>query len=406
MRRALFTVAVVVLAAVALLLLAHRRRAAPSSAASVAVRAGALEVWSPLDGFVESRQVREIMSDLQGSATIIELAPDGAAVREGDVLVRFDASLWERERLRLGRDAAVAREEFNSLSNAKLPLERQDLESRAAAAWLQCTNEVAALEDSRALLADGLLSTQEVARQSLRLEQAREAATRAEKELSLTVAHLHPAALARARAVLDAAEQEVLVATRQLSNCVVRAPCDGLVAYKAVSLGSEFRTVRVGDSVFRNQPFLTVSDMASLVARCAVPESDLILAPAGAPARIRPLAYPEVQLKGAIDAVGGMAQSMAGRPAGQKYFSVTVRIDDRDPRLRAGMSVEVSVLSYSNARALLIPRASVEWDGDRPYCKAVRSGGTERVPVTLGRAGITDVEVMSGLAEGDSVLTP
>jgi HlyD family secretion protein len=406
MKRVLLPVLAFVLVAAAFFYRARHRHSAPSAAAVVAARIGALEVWSPLDGFVESRQVREIMSDLQGAATIIELAPDGAAVREGDVLVRFDASLWDREKLRLVRDAAVAREEFNSLSNAKLPLERQDLESRAAAAWLECTNEAAALEDSHSLLGDGLISTQEVARQVLRLEQARGAAARVEKELQLTVAHLHPAALARARAVLEAAEQEVLVASRQISNCVVRAPCDGLVAYKAISLGSEFRTVRVGDGVFRNQPFLTVSDMASLVARCTVPESDLVLAPVGAPARIRPVAYPDVQLKGSIEAVGGMAQSLAGRPAGLKYFSVTVRIDERDPRLRAGMSVEVSVLSHANPRALLVPRAAVEWDGDRPCCRVVRAGGAERVPVTLGRAGITHVEVVSGLGEGDSVLTP
>jgi len=48
------------------------------------------------------------MSRFQGSATVVELAPDGAAVPRGAVLVRFDASALRRELLKLERDQALA----------------------------------------------------------------------------------------------------------------------------------------------------------------------------------------------------------------------------------------------------------------------------------------------------------
>ena len=196
------------------------------------------------------------------------------------------------------------------------------------------------------------------------------------------------------------------MAERQLSNCVVRAPCDGMVAYKAVSLGSEFRTVRVGDAVYRNQPFVTVSDMSDLVVRCAVPESDLLKVPVDSPVEVRPLAYPELVLRGAVESVGGMAQALAGRPQGQKYFGVVVRLQERDGRLRAGMSVEMRVRSYATPRALLVPRTAVEWGGDQPSCEVLRAGKPERVPLQLGRAGDTEIEVLDGLQPGDRVRLP
>lgn len=385
---------------------AGRRKAAETGGTAEAVREGPLEVWSILEGTVESRFVREIMSELQGAATVVELAPDGVAVQAGDVLARFDNSVWERDVLRLRRDATVAREDYESLISAKLPLEEQELQSRAGAAWQQFSNEVSAVADSRELLADGLVSTQEVAQQSARVEALRAQAMQADRQASLTREFLHPAARERARAVLDSAEQEAAIAVRQLSNCVARAPCGGMLTHKAVSLGSEFRTVRVGDSVYRNQPFLTISDMSNMVLRCTVPESDLLTVAPGAVAEVRPLAYPEVRLRAAVESVGGMAQSVAGKPGGQKYFAVLIRLEESDRRLRPGMSAEVRVRAYASARSLLVQRVAVFWDEDRTFCEVVRDGRWSRVAVRLGQAGLRDVEILDGLKPGEKVRVP
>ena len=383
-----------------------RRKASGPVEAVEQVREGPLEVWSVLEGAVESRFVREIMSDLQGAATVVELAPDGAAVQSGDVVVRFDSSVWERERLRMNRDATVAREDYESLVRARLPLEEQELRSRAAAAWQQYSNEVSGVADSRELLAEGLISAGEVAQQAVRAEAAREQAVQADRQADLTLRFLHPAALERARAVLDSAEQEAAIAARQLSNCVVRAPCAGMLAHKAVSLGSEFRTIRVGDGVYRNQPFLTISDLSNMVLRCTVPESDLLTVAPGALAEVRPLAYPELTLRAAVESVGGMAQAIAGKPGGQKYFAVLIRLEDVDRRLRPGMSAEVRVRSYASAQSLLIPRVAVFWNEDRTFCDVFRQGRWTNAPVRLGQAGLRNVEVLDGLRPGDKVRLP
>ncbi len=382
------------------------RRAADPAEAVETVREGPMEVWSVLEGTVESRFVREIMSDLQGLAMAVQLAPDGAAVQAGEVVVRFDGSMWERELLRMNRDATVAREDYESLVRAKLPLEEQELQGRAAAAWQQYSNEVSGVDDNRELLSEGLISAGEVAQQAARAEAARAQALQADRQANLTLEFLHPAARERARAVMDSAEQEASIAARQLSNCVVVAPCAGMLAHKAISLGSDFRTVRVGDGVYRNQPFLTISDMSNMVLRCTVPESDLLTVVPGAIAEVRPLAYPELRLRAAVESVGGMAQAVAGKPGGQKYFAVLIRLEDVDRRLRPGMSAEVRVRAYASAKSLLIPRVAVFWNEDQTCCEVLREGRWVRAPVRLGQAGLRDIEVLDGLSPREKVRVP
>ena len=370
----------------------------------VEVTAGRFEVWSVYEGFLESHNVRDILSQLNGPAAIVELADDGSMARAGDVVVRFDGSTWERELVRLERDRTLASEDLKTLTNAKLPLELRDLEMRLAEARRHYSQDLDALEDNRDLLRSGLIATQEVAQQEMRADLSRATAAALEEQADLTRRYLHPAAIERAKAVLSSAEQEVGMAAKQVSNCVVRAPGDGMLGYKTISVGGEFRTVRIGDSVFKNQPFMTISDMSNLVLRCDVPEAELRRIPPGAPALVSPVACPETPLKGSVAAVGSMAQSVAGKPGMQKYFHAVVRLEERNPLLRPGMSAQVRVLSYSNGAALRLPRAAIWWEGETPYCERKRGRSVERVRLTLGMANEMQIEVIGGVRAGDRVV--
>ena len=49
-----------------------------------------------------------------------------------------------------------------------------------------------------------------------------------------------------------------------------------------------------------------------------------------------------------------MAQEIPGKPLWQKYFPVSIKLDESDPRLRSGMSVQASFLSYENTNAVTV----------------------------------------------------
>ncbi len=367
---------------------------------------GPLEVWTPCTGILDARRTETIFSRFQGRATVVEIIPDGAEVHEGDTLLRLDSSDVENELVKVNNDLARSRAELEALEKADIPIERADIEARLGESRALAASEQQALTDTRDLVERNLLSRRELEQQESRLAVARAKADQLDSQLKLTITHLHPARLARARAALDAAQRQSDSACRQLSNAVIRTPAAGLAVHLPVPIGTEYRTVRVGDSVFPNQPLLCIPDLREFVAQTFIPEADLARITTAAPARITPLAYPDLQLAATVDNVSATAQSRPGYPAWQKYFRVTLRLQHTDPRLRPGMSVSINIQSHVRPNAILLPRRAVQWENGHPSCRVPAIRHAESRPLELGVGNDSFFEVLSGLNPGDRVLIP
>ncbi len=365
---------------------------------------GELTVQSVHDGVVESRRVVTISSRFQGAATLVELAEEGGTVAAGDVLARFDASEIRTRLMKLDKDLAIARSELDSLENARAPLRLKELELALAEARRQFDAEKDYLQDSQALRRDNMVTAQEVRQQQRKVDGLAAEVERSRLEYELTRDFLQPAELAKARTAVFAAEQSLAVAREQLEHSTVRAPADGVVVYKPLSLGNEFRRVRVGDTLYPNQPFMVLPDMDDLVAVIDVPEAELEQIREGAGAVLQPLAYPDLRLAGVVTHVGAIAQSVPGRPEWQKYFHVVIDVESVDTRVRPGMSVVARVIAYQSDDALLVPRRAVSFVGDEARVRVVSGDVVESRSVTLDRANLAYFEVRDGLEAGEAVL--
>jgi HlyD family secretion protein len=368
------------------------------------VRKGRIEVWTIADGYLESRNVKQVMSKLNGPATVVETMPDGAPVAEGDVVARFDSAQLERDALKLERDFTLAKEDLSSLTNAKLPLEIRDLELRLADANTRYDDEKQALEDTRDLVKEELTSDKDIQQQQARVESAKTACESLKQQVELTKKYIHPSLVERAKATLSSAEQELDIAKRQLANCEIHAPAAGVVAYKPLTVGGEFRAIRVGDTVYKNQPFMTVSDMTNLVMYCDVFEGEVTRYKPGCQAFVLPTAFPELALKATVESLGSTARTVPGRANGQKFFSVLLRLDEADPRLRSGMSAEARILSYAREDAILIPRMAVTWEDGVPWCGVKGLLGVKKTKLSLGPADERNYEVIDGVKPGDRLV--
>jgi HlyD family secretion protein len=71
--------------------------------------------------------------------------------------------------------------------------------------------------------------------------------------------------------------------------------------------------------------------------------------------------------------------------------------------LRPSLRADVLVITDRKPRALRVRRGPFADSTDRQVF-VVRGDRAVRTPVTLGLAGIDDVEVLSGLAEGDEII--
>lgn len=374
-----------------------------SAQESLTVKKESFQVWSAYEGVLDARRVEAIAPKVKGSATIEYLVPEGTKVKPGDVLVRFDTGDAERDAVRLERDYAAAVAELESLEKARQPLELRELESKFLDLQNQLETEGRYWSDLQLLLEEGLMSTQEVQQQETRLQALRKQKEFVEMQLDLTRRYLHPLALTKARATVEGLRQELEMARERLTNCVVTSPVEGLVAYRPVAVGGDYRNVRVGDTLFRNQTFMVIPNMTDVIVQINVPEAELSRVRVGCTAKVRPLSYPELVLDGVVESVGTMAQVVQNRPSWQKFFNVQISLRDVDDRLRPGMTVQVNVLSYATNSAITLPRRAVHWDGSQPWCWVLRRGRPHRQNLRLGWATAQAVEVLEGLEEGDRV---
>ena len=167
-------------------------REGATGSAALAATEDAISIWVMYDGTLDSREVRNINSDLAGGATLVELAPDGARVKAGDVLVRFDASNYERDLVKAEREYSNAGEELAQIVHAKQPLEINDLEMNLLEARAGLDAEEQYLRDTRELAGESLVAGAEVAQQEQKVPRFAPGVEPRAESTSRATSSIHP----------------------------------------------------------------------------------------------------------------------------------------------------------------------------------------------------------------------
>jgi HlyD family secretion protein len=250
------------------------------------------------------------------------------------------------------------------------------------------------------------------------------------------------AAREQARATLDQT-QAVLRRTQDiLRKTTYTAPIGGIVSYIAVRVGEN---VVPGIQGTVGSSIMTISDMSVVTAEVKVDETDIVSVKDGQPADVTIDAIPGKTFKGRVTEVGELAilrtsgnASMTETTANTQEardFKVVITLDNPPDTLRPGLSLTAKIQTAQEQNALTVPiqalaeRSQKELDeakngnsgsvtlaastsegasSVKPDIQGVfvlRNGKAEFVPVQTGITGVTDIEVTSGLHEGDLIVT-
>lgn len=150
----------------------------------------------------------------------------------------------------------------------------------------------------------------------------------------------------------------------------------------------------------------SVSQVATIgagrqLASMQVSEYDIVDVKLGQEATITVSSLDEA-LTGRVRSIGQTADDSSG----VRQYQVLVSVEDLPRAARMGMSVTAEIATASEDDVLLIPATAITDTGDGSTVEVVRADGTTQVvAVELGLVGASDVEVLSGLAEGDDVVT-
>jgi len=180
------------------------------------------------------------------------------------------------------------------------------------------------------------------------------------------------------------------LASLDLEYTSIRSPISGVVAR---------RMVKVGNMVLANQATFSVTGMNPLLAVLHVPERQLGKLGVGHPASLEVDAIPGADFGGRIDRVSPVVDPSTGT------VKVTVEVRDRSHRLKPGMFARVRIVHDVHTAALLLPKDAIIAE-DRESCVfVVRDSTAHRQNVVTGFVNSTHIEVLSGVAEGDTVVT-
>ena len=157
--------------------------------------------------------------------------------------------------------------------------------------------------------------------------------------------------------------------------------------------------VALGAMVDQTSEILTVLDPSVLCVDADIYERDIAAVRKGQEVEVTVPAYPDLVFKGRIQYIGDVLK--------EETRTVTVRteVENEGYRLKPGMFASLSLLLDRQARALTVPQAAVLDDRDRKI--VFISKGAEFFPREIVTGPKMDgfLEVLSGLAEGDRVVT-
>jgi multidrug efflux pump subunit AcrA (membrane-fusion protein) len=91
---------------------------------------------------------------------------------------------------------------------------------------------------------------------------------------------------------------------------------------------------------------------------------------------------------------------------GREVGEVLGDVADPTRRLPTNAAVEVEIIAGEKSGTLIVPRASVLRDGDKRYLYLADDGRARRREVRVGLTGLTEVEILGGIAEKDAVILP
>lgn len=219
------------------------------------------------------------------------------------------------------------------------------------------------------------------------------------------------------RALLDSAESQRTAAAARvqrlnvlLQDMVVRSPFDGTVISKNIELGemvSPFIAAESASGAAGGGSIATIADLRTLEVEADVNESNLGQLREGQPAEISVDAFPGQKWRGKLRQIIPTANRAKG------IVQVKVSISDPSDRLLPEMSASVSFLETERTVAELhekpkiwVPSAAVVPDSAGNHVVAVDSENKARFKrVTVGAVRDGRSEILSGLVEGDKIVT-
>jgi HlyD family secretion protein len=192
----------------------------------------------------------------------------------------------------------------------------------------------------------------------------------------------------------DDAYNNVLAAQDNLRNANLLAPFNGIIDTAMPS--------SPGIQVLPGAANYTIVNPSSVYFDAEVEETDLSNIKVGQSVNITLDAYPNQTFQGTVTTIGIVAFTSS---TGGNAYHVRVSLPDNSgQKFRVGMGGDVDIIYNTVSQVLKVPASAVTTDSTN-YVWVIESGRAKMVQVEVGGSNADEVEIKSGLTEGQVVIS-
>ena len=311
----------------------------------------------------------------------------GDKVRAGQTLAELDAVTTSQAQL----DLLTAQDELEKLQKRRTALDYpratndfiKDLRRQ-----LKATKQsVSQLEDAAKQAEDPALRSQLLAN----VTTAKANQKSLESKLSWYTSNPTENEIVSADSELALAQAKYDAAKAVLESLEIKASFDGIVFEVSAESGQTYPA---------EATLFTIGDPKALEVVANITEEDYPIVSVGQHAEVYFDARPEVTVKGKVERI--IPKRIEGD---SPLYNIYISLDEIPDGLADGMTVDTNVTITSRPGVLCLPRSVVHASGnDNAIVQVWNGSSNESREITVGLRGDSNVEIISGLTEGEEVV--
>ena len=201
------------------------------------------------------------------------------------------------------------------------------------------------------------------------------------------------------------AENDLVKAQRKLQSVEdqlhfarVVAPGDGTVLTVPVVQG---QVIIAAASVNNGTTLMTIANLSTLLVQTHINQVDVARLELSQPVKLRAESLKDLEMEATISFIAPIATVLNN----VKGFDVQALIDKPNPRLRPGMTVNMTVPIARVDDALSVPISAVfKGEGNKKIVYVRRGEVTEKREVKIGVTNIEHAQILQGVTEGEQIL--
>lgn len=282
-------------------------------------------------------------------------------------------------------------EVFEKLENVRLIIEDSFIyKDRVSAADKALLNTLMAAINSS--LAEVISSQQTISARKASLETARANLQEVKDALALTKAEVRQVDIALYETQIKQAQSKVEFYENQLERAFLRSPIKGQIS----SINK-----REGERVTALEPVISLSPAVPFEISADIYEEDIVKVKEGDSVEINLLAFPEETFPGTVVFIDDSESIIDG----VVHYEIKIAFDHDPPEgIRATMTADIVVQTQKIENVLIIPRGVVPRGVRKATVEVLTDDLIQEREIEIGLRGEDNIEVVSGLKEGDMVV--